>query len=496
VTIPGLVAGAHTISASDGIYNVTATFTVNAPKITLSPTGGANSTTVTVTGTNFKISSSVTIFFGPSIYNWTITSDSTGAFTTTITSPSVATGLYTVNATDSFNSATATFNVGPTVLTATSTTAIVPAANVTVTGAGFSPNGTVSISVDGVVVNSTVTASLTGTLNAVFTVPDLKAGKHQIAAYDAGTGITSVNFEFTVATPSLTPSQTAGTQVGQFITLTGSNFKLGATVTIIFNNVTITTTKATTTGALAASANFTVPSVLPGTYYLNATDGVNQVAVTINVVGTGNIDQVTTIVTNIQTTLAQYGTFYNFTSAWFTTIDAKLGTFTGNDTVASLLYAIQVKVNQPKELNFDFGGPATAYQTNFIHISSTTSFTANNQWGWTDTTGLSFRDRATANNGERAFVCATTSKVFQVALPNGNYYVTITQGDSTYAHDKMTVIVNGELVASNDAAINGFVQTAVKATVNNGLLQITFGKAAGALDANWVVNGVSIIAAP
>src|SRR2546422_489444 len=61
VTIPSSTAAPHTISATDAASNsASAQFTVTTPAITLNPTSGPTGTSVTVTGSNFVASSTVT----------------------------------------------------------------------------------------------------------------------------------------------------------------------------------------------------------------------------------------------------------------------------------------------------------------------------------------------------------------------------------------------------------------------------------------------------
>jgi len=496
-TVPDVVPGTYTITATDGLNPAAPlSFTVPAAAITLSPNAGPATTGFSVIGTNFKVNSPVTITFNGTTMPSGATTNGTGYFNQGEVVPSYPIGAYVVNATDGITFATTTFNIGAAV-TALNATSGPVGSGIAVTGQGFTTGGVIMIYFDSTwVANSTATGSL-GSLSKSFKVPDVRAGVHQITAFDVTSSLTTPATNFTVQTPTIT-IPTAQGQVGNNMAITGTLFKLNSTVSISFNGVAVSTTTADLTGALAASANFTVPSVVPGSYIVSATDGVNVANATFNVFGSGGIDQVITIVTSIQTTLATNGNFYNFTNTWFTTINAKLGTFTGNDTVASLLYSIKAKVNLPSELNFDFGGPKSAYQTNFIHITNTTAFVTNGMWGWTDATGLQYRDRGTAapTVGLRGMVNSVSSKVFQVALPNGNYVVSVTQGDSFWFHDGMTIIANGELVSTQSTGIGEYAQATFSVTVNNGLLQLTFGNADGGSDPNWVVNGLTIRAQP
>jgi hypothetical protein len=79
-------------------------FTVPTPSITISPTSGSPGTSITVIGSNFKLGSTVTIFFDlntngvvdPGESVGTATASSTGAFSTTVTAPTLPSGTYAV----------------------------------------------------------------------------------------------------------------------------------------------------------------------------------------------------------------------------------------------------------------------------------------------------------------------------------------------------------------------------------------------------------------
>ena len=486
--VPNMVAGSYPVTATDGANTASATFTVPEASITLTPNAGPAGTSFNVVGTNFKVSSTVTIYFNGTAMASTATATPTGTFTQAEIVPSYPIGPYTVNATDGIVFATATFNIGAAISALNATTGPV-GSGIQVSGQGFTASSQVDIYFGSALVK-TVNATSTGTLSptgpqaAKFTVPDVTFGIYAVTAIDVVSGVTTPVVNYTVQRPTLTLAPTEN-QVGTVVISTGAQYKLDSTVSIYFNGVLVATLTADHTGALAASpnANFTVPSVVPGAYTVNATDGVNFVTATFNVFGSGGIDTVIA-------TLSEYGTFYNFTNNWFVSIDAKLGDFTGNDTVASLLYSIQSKLNLPSELEFDFGN--TPYAPENVLITNTSVYDSAVGYGWTDITGLQFRDRGTPNDELRQFVCSRTEATFQVALPDGNYLVTVVQGDAGYAHDVMTIIANGELVSTIDTAANQFKQAQFTVTVEDGFLQLTFGKADGAVDPNWVVSCVTI----
>jgi len=340
--VPYLTSGLYTVNASDGINYATTSFTISAPSIALNVTSGPAATPVMVYGPNFNCSGTVNVYFNASLVQ-TATANGTGYLNTTFTVPSIAIGTYVVNASDGINYATTNFTVGAAIYLSPSSG--VPGDTVTVTGAGLSANQTVTIYFDSTLVR-TVNATAAGALPAStnFTVPDAIAGAHNVRALDVYTSTYTPNATFTVNSPSITLTPASG-QVGQSIDVSGTNFKLNATVNIYFGSTLVRTVNATAAGALPASTNFTVPSVLPGVYTVNASDGVNYATATFNVYGTGGIDTLQTMVAEIEAKLDMYGSFYNFTNTWFTTISNKLGIFNGTDTVATLLYDIKTSVS-------------------------------------------------------------------------------------------------------------------------------------------------------
>jgi hypothetical protein len=114
-TVPESTAGGHTVEVTDVSSNFAdATFTVT-PKITLNPTSGPVGTSVTVTGTGFAGTSTITIKFDGVTQTTTlptVTTDSDGSFTASFDVPSASLGDHTVSATDEDdNTASATFTV-------------------------------------------------------------------------------------------------------------------------------------------------------------------------------------------------------------------------------------------------------------------------------------------------------------------------------------------------------------------------------------------------
>jgi hypothetical protein len=160
---------------------------------------------------------------------------------------------------------------------------------VTVSGSGF------AASVSGVVwfdsnnngvldpgePNAPVITDAFGAFSVTLVVPDVPAGTYNIYADVPLGSPVEASASFIVPTPSITISPTSGPP-GTSITVVGSNFKLGATVTIFFDvdgdgvvdpGETVGTATASSTGAF--STVVPAPTLPFGTYDVRATDGVN-----------------------------------------------------------------------------------------------------------------------------------------------------------------------------------------------------------------------------
>jgi hypothetical protein len=515
-TVPSLGPLAYTVTATDTYSSLTAStsFTVATTFLTISPVKDNTGTVATVIGYGFTTAggyANVTIGTQRVLTNILDTALIGG--TQTFIVPTLPVGIYTVTALDSgLLTASTTYEVNGTTTLTFSPSSILTTSTVTANAKYFTE--TTGVALTFTLRNATYSTALTitpaagytagqtlapnGNYTGTFTVASLSLGSYTINATDAN-GLT-VESSFTIVAPSPAISlDSYEKMVGAVVTVTGASLRASATVTIYFGSTLVKTATSTSGGSLSTS--FTVPGVSYGIYNVSAFDGVNTVYAPTNftVLGVYGIDTITTIVTAIEAKLDQYGSFWNFTNNWFATINAKLGTFLGNDTVASLLYTIKAqtdtinsKLNLPSELKFDFGGDQAAFQTDYIHITNTTAYSADLGYGWLSATGMSYRNRGTENYAETGFVFSNASKTFQVDLPNGNYTVAVTQGDATFGHDNMTITANSVLVGTVSTVAGGYKQTVFTVSVTGGNLQITIGKAASVVDPNWVLNGVVI----
>jgi hypothetical protein len=246
------------------------TGTSTSARIILTPTSGAVGTPVTVTGTDFDPSSSVTIEFDTNTLT-TVTTDSNGDFDAVFEVPlSASSGPHTVRASDGSNSSSATFTVtsgiDKIILTPTSGPIGTP---VTVTGTDFDPSSSVTIEFDTNTL-TTVTTDSNGDFSADFIVPlSALSGPHIVTASD---GSDSSSATFTV-TPGIILAPSTG-PVGTSVTISGTNFGANSTITVTFAENTVSTVPeiVTTDNNGDFSANFTVPTSSNGTHTVTASD--------------------------------------------------------------------------------------------------------------------------------------------------------------------------------------------------------------------------------
>src|SRR2546428_3383106 len=219
--------------------------------ISLNPTSGPTGTTVTVTGKNFAANSGITISYdgaGITTTPTTITTDSTGSFTGSITVPtSSGAGTHTVKATDASNHpASAQFTVAtiPVATISLNPSSGPTGTTVKISGSNFVANSGITISYDNAGITTTpttITSTSTGSFTGSITIPSSSAaGSHTVKAIDASSN--SASAQFTVMTTT-TSTLTVTTQDMVGNTITGFSMILkqaGTTVATGFTPVSFT----------------------------------------------------------------------------------------------------------------------------------------------------------------------------------------------------------------------------------------------------------------
>jgi hypothetical protein len=286
-TTPAHAAGsvAVTVTNSNGLSGNLATgFTyVAQPTVTgVSPNSGttAGGTAVTITGTNFVAGAGVT-FGGTAATNVAVLNSTT----ITATTPAGSAGAVTVTVTVSGQSGSLangyTYVVAPTVTSVSPNNG--PAAggtSVTITGTNFAAGATVTFGGTGAtnvaVVNST-------TITA--TTPAGSAGAVTVTVTVNGqSGSLTNGFTYVVPPTVTSVSPSSGTTAGgTAVTITGTNFAAGATVTFgsaaASNVVVVSGTQITATTPAASAGAVTVTVTNPGSQSGSLANGYTYVVV-------------------------------------------------------------------------------------------------------------------------------------------------------------------------------------------------------------------------
>jgi hypothetical protein len=243
--VPSIATGAYNIQVTAG-SSQTASFTIVEPTLAISTATGKVGDTITVTGTNFGASKTITLTVDDVAVITTpssITSAANGGFTATFNIPTIAGGVHTLAVSDGTASKSAQFTV-------TADADISPTSGnvgqaVTVSGDGFIAGATLTIKYDGVAVATGTLPSTGAFTNATFTVPASIGGSHNIDITD---GTNTIQKTFTMeTTPPTKPT----------LTLPLSASKEKGIVTFDWNDSTDASMPVTYTLVIATDSAFT-----------------------------------------------------------------------------------------------------------------------------------------------------------------------------------------------------------------------------------------------
>lgn len=202
ISIPESTTGSHTITitGATSAYIETATFTVES-EASLSPTEGGAGTGVTVSGTGFKASQSITITFDDEELDTTIETDTNGSFSGAFTAPTKVRDTYEIEISDGTNSHSFDFDISADARLDLTTGHI--GTTLTISGNGYVASGTVTVKYGDTLV-ATTTATVNGNFEVIFEVPTSQSGDHTIIVSD---GINIKQFIFTMESePPATPA--------------------------------------------------------------------------------------------------------------------------------------------------------------------------------------------------------------------------------------------------------------------------------------------------
>jgi hypothetical protein len=290
-TVPTRDRGNYSVTvttASD--TSNTETFTIT-PEITLNVSTAHVGDTITVDGTGFEASDTVTIYYDTTNVG-TDSTNTSGTFDNfTFTVPASTEGSHDISGRDDWGySPDVSLTISPKIIINPTSGAV--GDTITVTGNGFDGSATVTIYFDSASMTTAVTNS-SGTLpTTTFTVPSTSRGSHTVKAQDTGANYATATF---TVSANITLNPTSGPS-GITVTVTGTGFGASRTVTITYDDTTVTTTPSpiTTTTVGYFTATFTVPVGAAGIYEVEASDATNTATADFESTTNATISQTTT----------------------------------------------------------------------------------------------------------------------------------------------------------------------------------------------------------
>ncbi|MDD4985014.1 MAG: IPT/TIG domain-containing protein [Dehalococcoidales bacterium] len=270
VRVPEMPGGAYNVRVSTSYENATVTFDVD-PEVQLSISTAMVNDQVTIQGTGFRASRSVTIRLDNRSVA-TALSNSRGSFTTTFRVPEADRGSHEVSADDGMFEAIDSLLVTQSI--SISPTSGSTGTEVTITGRGFRANRSMSIFFDDDRITTSPTSvrsNSNGSFTADFDVPICINRTLEVMASD---GTYTASTSFTVVA-SITLSQTSG-EVGSEVTIIGHGFRSNRNIEITFDEDQLTTrpsvVRSDETGCFEAT--FLIPPSTKGIHKVEASDGI------------------------------------------------------------------------------------------------------------------------------------------------------------------------------------------------------------------------------
>ncbi|MGA8543297.1 MAG: IPT/TIG domain-containing protein [Thermoplasmata archaeon] len=292
-SVPSGTFGTSVVATDAGGQPAFGTFTVTAPAIVVSPTQGPLGTIVTVSGTGFSVSTTLTalVFDGVTISSCTAGSLVTGplgAFSCAIAVPSGSSGTDVVATDTGGQVATTLFSVTVPTISVTPAQGTI-GSTFSLVGSGFQASSAATISSGGVDLGptscsagtfsgTTITTTGTGGFSCTFLVSSQPGGTITLTATQ-GTNVAPANF---LVTSSFTISSGSGA-VGTVIGFVGSGFLASTPYTVEWNTSTPLCTGTTTaTGQLSCSS--AVPAAPAGSHEVSIVQGTTSISGSFSVI--------------------------------------------------------------------------------------------------------------------------------------------------------------------------------------------------------------------
>lgn len=140
-------------------------------------------------------------------------------------------------------------------------------------------------------------------------------------------------------------------------------------------------------------------------------------------------------------------------------------------------------------MQYDLGGANTPLRNGYLRLTNTMR---NGIQGWTNTSGLQFRDRGASGTNElnQDLIQSRHARTFEQPVDNGRWYALITFGDKSYRHDNMAVDAEGVRGLSGvTTQVGQFHNKFIAGTVSDGRFSLTFSDQGGS-DQNWAATRI------
>ena len=266
--IPGDAApGRHSIMVSNGTMSLESSFIVLRTEIRLDVEEGTTGTMVTIEGWGFYAGKMVTLYYYNRIGEklGTEVASAIGEFSYPFIIPDSVVGKHKVTVVNvEGNSAEAEFEVIPSITL--NPTAGAPGELLMVSGTGFGYRSDVSIYFRSDEVAFAKTDEY-GNFEVTFNIPEMSAGTYEVKAEDEDDNLDKAKF---VIAAGARLNQIVGS-VGTEITISGSGFKPGETLTIKFDSLEVATATADSSGTFTGA--FNVPLSASGKHLVTVSDG-------------------------------------------------------------------------------------------------------------------------------------------------------------------------------------------------------------------------------
>ncbi|MDD5287529.1 MAG: hypothetical protein PHY28_00220 [Dehalococcoidales bacterium] len=270
--------------------------------ISVSPVSGRVGTTVFVYGNGYTAGDNYQILFaGTTLVNTGIVPALATTFVNSFTVPQFTPGITSVVV---YNITTATYAYANFTVTGPSITlgasSGIQGQQVVISGENYAASTTVSITI-GTRALVTATTNANGAFMATFTVPEYPGGTHNITAADSYGNSKSASF---LITPIATITPDSGA-IGTDISVQGKGFLASTAITLLYNDLDVTTVPATTTSNTSGSftTTFKIPAGSGGSHQLVISDGTNQIEAALTTTASFSINpQNTSVGGEIQAT--------------------------------------------------------------------------------------------------------------------------------------------------------------------------------------------------